>query len=128
VVGGAVVHVNPGTGPVVGATVEDARANVDALLRDAGVDPTSVEVDRDPAYDDGGRFSFVVHGAVRDCEVDMPGLPLDRVRFTGAPDQDIWQFPRMYVDGGSWVWKYAVGFVSRACVPSADEREGSDDT
>ena len=48
-------------------------------------------------------------GEVVECRhtVDMPGLPLAKVRFTGAKSQDIWTFPRLYVDDSSWVWLYS---------------------
>jgi hypothetical protein len=36
------------------------------------------------------------------------------LRFTGAADQNIWDFPRLYVNGSSWVWIYAVGSVADA--------------
>lgn len=41
-------------------------------------------------------------------DVEMPGLPLERVRYTGADGQRISDYPRLYVDGSSWVWKFAV--------------------
>jgi len=38
----------------------------------------------------------------------MPGLPLDRVRYIGAPEQNAWRFPRLFVDGNSWLWEFAL--------------------
>jgi hypothetical protein len=30
------------------------------------------------------------------------------VRYLGIPGQNIWDFPRLFVDGSSWVWKFAI--------------------
>lgn len=109
------ISINPGTGPVAGATVEAARSNMDTFvsdLRDAGV--YVVGMTRRPTSDDEGRFAYeLTMGDTRRVEVEMPGLPLDRVRFMDQPGQDIWQFPRLYIDGSSWIWKWALS----ACEP-----------
>jgi hypothetical protein len=109
------IMINPGTGPVEGATVERARSNMDAFtadLRAAGIHAGDLQ--RRPEQDDAGRFAYqLTMDDTRQVTVEMPGLPLDRVRFTGAAGQDIWQFPRLYVDGSSWLWEYAVA----ACRP-----------
>ena len=38
----------------------------------------------------------------------MPGISLEKVRFMGKEDENIWDFPRLYVDDESYVWKYAL--------------------
>jgi hypothetical protein len=108
------VHINPGTGPVAGANVEQAEVNINAFLADltarghqnpqaerrAGQDYNSADGD--------GRFCWAI--SVNDepsIEVQMPGIPLDQVRWLG-PAQDIWQFPRLYVDDSSWIWFFAL--------------------
>lgn len=105
------IIISPGTGPVEGATIDHAYANMDALLKDAGLVGATWSRDID-AEEQGGRFSFLVNipGAERfgRLTVDMPGIPLERVRYTGDEGQNIWDFPRLYVDGSSWVWKFAV--------------------
>jgi hypothetical protein len=110
--------INPGTGPVGGATREQAEANIAHLLVDANAEGAGVRfVHACTIYgtdDPDGRFSFALTLDGRECEVDMPGIPIDRVRFTGAADQNIWDFPRLYVNGSSWVWIYAVGSVADA--------------
>lgn len=105
------IMINPGTGPVDG-TRKQALANVLKLVEDAGV-----ELSRPPeggAAGDDGRYPFTLRvvGRVRPVEVDMPGLPLERVRYTGAP-QDPFAFPRLYVDGSSWLWCIAVNILKR---------------
>lgn len=124
-----VVFINPGTGPVEGATLDNAYENMAALLKDAKLDGATFNRDCD-AEEEGGRFSFLVtipgysekHG---DVPVDMPGIPLKRVRYTGAASQNICDFPRLYVDGSSWVWKFAVSIL-RDWVKDHEEAEEED--
>lgn len=102
------VHINPGSGPVIQATEQNAIDNMTAFVAD--LKERGIEVhdwDREPAADYGnGRYAFAVL-ADELVEVQMPGLPLDQVRWLG-PDQDIWQFPRLYVDDSSWIWYFAL--------------------
>lgn len=119
----SVVIINPGSGPVYGAEYEDARKNIDVLIKDAGFDPEQCEIihpevetcptcgHTPPALDYDGRYHFDIKLNGRTCEVDMPGLPIDQVRWQKKPYQNIWDFPRLYVDGSSWVWLYATNAV-----------------
>lgn len=104
------ISINPGSGPVKGATEDNSVACIEAFaadLAEAGL--TVVGYKRLPDADDGGRFGWRLRfDDGRTVEIDMPGLPVEQVRFVGAEDQDIWHFPRLYVDGASWVWKYAL--------------------
>ncbi|WP_114906716.1 hypothetical protein [Ornithinimicrobium murale] len=59
------------------------------------------------------RFSFDLAFGELVFEGDMQGFPIEQVRFTDAEDQNIWDSSRLYIDGASWVWRYAVG-VCRA--------------
>lgn len=114
------IHINPGSGPVPAATVENASANAEAFavdLRSAGIDVTDVTRAEAEDYGDG-RFAYrLTTGDERTIEVQMPGLPLEQVRYVNAPDQDIWDFPRLYVDDSSWVWMFAL----RACQPDDED-------
>ena len=103
---GAVVMINPGTGPVQGRTdVEQALFNMHQFCADSN----SALVGHQSLTGEDGRWTFEVVGADGSShEVEMPGIPLDEVRYMGEPDQNIWDFPRLYVDGSSWVWKYAI--------------------
>lgn len=105
------VMINPGTGPVHNATRELARENITALIQDARqgrVDGVTVE---DTGREDEGRFTFILRSGTRTCDVDMPGLPEDEARYLGRDDQNILDFPRLYVEGSSWVWLYAIDQV-----------------
>lgn len=105
------VAINPGSGPVSEATEPNALDNMGAFIAD--LHERGIDVDtfiRRPAADYGdGRYAFsVVTADEVSVEVQMPGLPLEQVRWLGAEDQDIWQFPRLYVDGNSWIWYFAL--------------------
>ena len=101
--------INPGSGPVDNATEENAIENMKHYVTDTG--QTDLEFVRFPKLDYGeGRFAFILFkkDSTRYHEIQMPGLQLSRVRFVGSDDQDIWDFPRLYVDGSSWVWMYSI--------------------
>lgn len=102
------VFINPGSGPVSGTTRRNADANMRALLRDAGLTGRVTWGRRGPI--EGGRYDYRValRGSKKSTIVSMPGLPLDRVRYMNAPDQNAWNFPRLYVDGSSWLWEFAI--------------------
>lgn len=112
---------NPGAGDVPGATYHNAARNINAFMDDLrkahgyvgmAVVPRDVHV--------RGRWLFVVTCTVplakaplEQWSIDMPGLPLEQVRYTGPP-MNPFEFPRLYVDGSSWLWKFAVDI----CAPS----------
>lgn len=107
--------INPGTGPVADATAEQAAENIRAFVVDVAAGIGCPNADIVPslmsATPKGGRFTFRLRRGESRCEIDMPGIPTERVRYMGPP-QNIWDFPRLYVNGSSWVWCYAIG---RAC-------------
>jgi hypothetical protein len=113
------VVINPGSGPVDKATEEHAAINITVFaddLRRAGLGVDGCN--RIPGADYGeGRYAFALAMADgRTIEVQMPGLPIDRVRYLDVGGQNIWDFPRLYVDGSSWVWQYALS----VCEPDED--------
>jgi hypothetical protein len=95
--------VNPGTGPVQAHSLEHAEANMTAFAADLGGGSFSSF-----GKEEEGRYLFTLHYEGRRVEIWMPGCPLESVRYTGEPDQNIWDFPRLYVNGNSWVWKFAL--------------------
>ncbi|MFB7596917.1 hypothetical protein [Streptomyces sp. NPDC056160] len=111
--------INPGSGPVSEATEEHAAVNITVFaddLRRAGLGVDSCS--RTPGADYGdGRYAFALAMTDgRTIEIQMPGLPVDKVRFRDPEKQNIWDFPRLYVDDSSLVWKFALG----ACEPDED--------
>lgn len=114
------VFINPGSGPVPEATEQQAIASMAVFVLDLGTNGLPVaQAARQPANDYGeGRYAFLLTMADRrTIEVQMPGLPVERVRYTGEVGQNIWDFPRLYVDDSSWVWKFAL----TACEPDDEE-------
>jgi len=101
------VVINPGTGPVANATEANATENIKHFLVDAGI--PNVDWIRIPKMDYGeGRYAFLLWKDNQCHEIQMPGLPLGRVRFMENEGQNVWDFPRLYVDDGSWIWCIAI--------------------
>lgn len=116
------IIINPGSGPVDEADEGSARANMQTLaddLREQGCEVGEVTLRQDEG---DGRWSFDinVNGTAR--EVAMPGLPIEQVRWVDDPDQNIWHFPRLYVDGSSWVWLFALGVLAEPEDPDEDDQ------
>lgn len=65
-----------------------------------------------PTHD--GRFPFRLTVNGHQSIVEMPGLELAAVRYVQAPDQSIIDFPRLYINGSSWVWCYGVDILAEA--------------
>lgn len=98
------IIINPGSGPVADATYENAAENMATFASEVGADP-EIKVGEDNG---DGRWTFTISKSGATHEVRMPGLPLEEVRYVGSEGQNIWDFPRLYVDGSSWVWEFAV--------------------
>jgi len=97
--------VNPGAGPVEGASLDMAVAEAKMLrgwLADELGD--AVVCGRNPDADGGGRFGFTYRCGRRRVEVEIPGVDLDLPQYEMFP-------PRFYVDGSSWVPGLAGGMV-----------------
>lgn len=120
------VIINPGTGPVEGATLDHAYHNMAALLADAGMPGGMFNRDCEAKEEDDGRFAFTTRVEGKDVSILMPGLPLDEVRYTGEPGQNIWNYPRLYVDGSSWVWKFAVSQLKDRALPPSGKSDSDE--
>ena len=103
-----VVLTNPNNGPIGGDTcLSHAIADVATFIDELGMkDPPVAVTMQSPRHDGTGRYSFMLHRGIRSVDVDMPGLPLDEVRCT----ENVMPrgCPRLYVDGNSWWWCYAL--------------------
>lgn len=99
---------NPGAGPIGGdASYADACSNIKAFVSSLCLSDPPVRIKKPrPARGDGGRFLFTLHRGIRKVSVDMPGIPLAEVHYIDGADP--WRFPRLYVDGSSWLWKFAI--------------------
>lgn len=116
--------INPGSGPVKDATLEQADANIGAFIADLDMGP--LRIYRLPSLDRDGRFGFRLDRedeltglSVALVEITMPGLPLEEVRWQDGLDP--WQFPRLYVDGSSWLWAYALNAARHELTNDNDE-------
>jgi len=121
-IAGSVV-VNPGTGHCPGATEANAATNIVQLIKDAGLNPDVVGVERVPDEDEDaeGRFYFILSHDGHKCGIYMPGWELERVCWIDREDQNIWDFPRLYVNGSSWVWKFAMKITGEELRGEYDE-------
>jgi hypothetical protein len=93
--------INPGTGPVDDATVDNAVASIKTFVADCGFNGGRIV--RKPERDSDGRFGFDICIGDRHVEVDMPGCDPEVVR-----ESRPFFSPRLYVNGSSWLWGYAV--------------------
>ena len=110
------VVINPGSGPVRGATEELASKAIEKFIQDLGVDGVTAEREPEHDYDKeyrDGRFCFLLKKSGDSVEVQVPGLEVDRVRYMEKESQNIWHYPRLYVNGSSWVWSFALHAVVR---------------
>ncbi len=101
------VIINPGTGPVDGSNEAHAVENMAHFVTDCHVKDVSCVRAPEKDYGDG-RFAFLLYKETRCHEIQMPGIPLEKVRYMHEPGQNIWHFPRLYADGSSFVWCYAL--------------------
>lgn len=118
------IAINPGTGDVDNAELAHAAANMEAFLADVNLDGATFE--RLARRDYGaGRYCFVVRYGAASCEIQMPGIALESVRYMGYEGQNIWHFPRLYVDNDSWVWEFAFA-IARANLIADEMSEGNE--
>ena len=108
------ISINPGSGPVSGTYLsrENARANMHHFIADLRNRGHSAQHEATGDEESHGRWLFVLTVNEHLHLVEIPGLPLSRVRFMAEPDQSAWDYPRLYVDGSSWLWKYALDIVA----------------
>lgn len=100
------LFINPGTEPVKKSSVKNAINNMVHLIADSKL--KGINCVRIPEKDYGeGRYAFLIWKDRHCLEIQMPGLPLNKVRFMGD-GQNAWDFPRLYSDDSSWLWKFAI--------------------
>lgn len=98
------IIINPGTQADNSATLDKARIVAERLHEDLGLsDPIS----RDPDHDRDGWFRFIFTAGPKTVEVDIPGDDPDVV-CEGRP----FKSRRLYVDGSSWLYGFAVGIAA----------------
>lgn len=105
------VIVNPGTEPIEEETsIENALENMKQLVKDCGFSLDEITIFENKKAHEDGRYMFTLSRIGYDgAEIFMPGLPLEEVRFLGSEHgHNAWYFPRLYIDGSSFLWKSVV--------------------
>lgn len=129
------VVINPGSGPVevgpeagrfadvsIRQFVQDLRDGVHFRAGDDGAAIVNDEIfisHGTPKED--GRIVYMLRVGENECSVEMPALALESVRYLRRPEQSIWHYPRLYVNGSSWVWWYALASAARKLNSLTDE-------
>lgn len=113
------VYINPGTGPCEGTSLKQAKANIPQLIADAGFLPDEVTITTGRKHYGDGCYHFILKYLDMRVDVQMPGLPLEQVRFLDGMNP--WQFPRLYVDDSSWLWKFAVDIIKSAFLETEED-------
>lgn len=101
------ISVNPGPGDVQSGTWEQAYENIKQFIKDCEI---PMHIEKSDFLEDECGYSFTLKADNCDwiAEIFMPGLPLCQVRFMEEPDQNPYDFPRLHINGSSWLWKYAL--------------------
>ena len=99
------VLINPGTHADPLATLENAEAIAGEICVDIGFNGSPIHI---PDKDARGWFRFDFISGDRRVEVDIPGDDPDTV----CKSQPFVS-RRLYVDGSSWLYKFALGFIER---------------
>lgn len=111
------IIINPGTEPISDTNEESAVSNTQAFVDELNLD--GISVFRMPGFDYGnGRYAFNLIYNERACPIQMPGLPLNKVAYHGGDNP--WHFPRLYVDGSSWLWEFALSSARRILTGEED--------
>lgn len=119
------IVINEGAGSVPDAEEANALHNMALFNYELRViDKVTVDTwDRHRDVDGDGRFGFTVklsNGAER--VIRMPGADIEQVRYLDTDYQrHRSDFTRMYVDGSSWFWCYALAIVSETMEPEGVE-------
>lgn len=118
------VLINPGSGPVDRkVSWDNAYENIKAYIADCEI---PMRIVRSEHEDDEGRYLFILRNDEYDyqTEVEMPGVPLEAVRYVEGDKRNILDFPRLYVDGSSWIWY--IGTVKKEAVKEMLEEQAEE--
>jgi hypothetical protein len=59
-----------------------------------------------------GRYIYILTRGEYSCEIEMPGLEINEVREDPLVQSTAGRW-RLYVDGSSWQWEFAIKIVRR---------------
>lgn len=111
------IIISPGTEPRPDATEDNAAQIIRRFIDDLGLPGIACTrtPDDDPAYP-AGYYAFRLSAGEYACTVDVPGVDPDTVQL-GKP----WRSSRLYVNGSSWLWGFALGFAADALTGGDDD-------
>ena len=109
--------INPGAGNVRDTLVPVRRSYAERNARVFAKECGASAMVPVCALDDEGRWDFRMKMRRRTVLVSMPGCSLARVRYVDPATQNIWLFPRLYLDGSSYCWLYAKELVLELDAP-----------
>jgi hypothetical protein len=96
--------------PIEGSKEKCADLNIAQLVQD--VDLERITYHRDISKDKrDGRFTYQLSHEEKEIQVEMPGLPLERVRYLRKEKKESCDFPQLRVDESSWTWDFAVEVI-----------------
>jgi hypothetical protein len=98
------VAINPGTGSHEEHSEQNAIEVAEYIVKDLELEEGSWR--RNPDADDKRGYYGFIFKKEREIDVDIPGID-PCVVTAGIP----WESPRLYVDGSSWLYGYARGFI-----------------
>lgn len=90
-------------------TFDNAYKNILQFIEDSEI-PLVMKTAEGLPHEDG-RFFFTLGSPLSPelfWEVEMPGLPLEEVRYTASFGRGMFDFPRIWVGGASWLWHHAI--------------------
>lgn len=108
------VILNPGTFSCEDANEKNAEENIKQFIKDCKLSGLYYRRCKERDYnedDEDDRFCFLIlrDGYDRVFEIQMPGWELKKVRWMSKEESgSIWDFPRLYKDDSSWIWKIAL--------------------
>lgn len=102
--------INPGTDPCERSLRRYADASIRKFARDLGLPPSLPKRDGEQDEEEG-LFPYKIKVGRRSVRIDIPGWDWKRLRYMGKP-QCCGDFPRLYVDGSSYWWIYALSIAA----------------
>jgi hypothetical protein len=101
----ALVTINPGTEAQPKHSVDNAVKIAEYICKDLSID-LSHFIRNENGDNDRGWYGFTFSGKGGNVSVEIPGIDPEVVR-RGEP----WVSPRLYVDGSSWLYGFALNRI-----------------
>jgi hypothetical protein len=106
------IIINPGTFNTPKGDRSQSEHNIKEFIKQLGVDAEYKFIEDCS----NGRHSYKIWNDNHSHIVDMPAIPLKDIIYKSGEKRSIFEFPRLYVDGSSWLWEFAL----RVCFDDRD--------